>query len=168
MPMGAGLCVRKEIANAYSQFCGRSSIQMTDRQGVSQYGKGDIEISFVCCSCGFGTGVFPQLIMTHLMPQHRISEDYFVRLAEGTYFSDFLLNYKWRGVIPQSPFGPKMLVSLLKTILRYRGVDRKMRFAWVRALFQANRVIQTDLQLKNRQNREVAGHLSSKDQQEAL
>jgi glycosyltransferase involved in cell wall biosynthesis len=155
MPMGAGLCVRKELAIAYSQFCGRSSIQMTDRQGASQFGKGDIEISLVCCSHGLGTAVFPQLKMTHLIPQHRVSEDYFVRLAEGTYFSDFLLNYKWRGVIPQSSFGLKALLSVFKGILLYRGVDRKMRFAWVRALAKANKIISRDLRNNNRQNHEV-------------
>ena len=36
--MGAGLCVRKEVAMAYSQFCDQSSIQITDRQGNSLLG----------------------------------------------------------------------------------------------------------------------------------
>ena len=81
IPMGAGLCVRKEVAIAYSQFCDQSSIQITDRQGESLFGMEDIEISFVCCSHGLGIGVFPELKLTHLIPQHRVSEDYFVRLA---------------------------------------------------------------------------------------
>jgi glycosyltransferase involved in cell wall biosynthesis len=151
MPMGAGLCVLKEVAMAYSQFCDQSSIQMTDRQGDSLLGKGDTEISIVCCSLGLGTGVFPELKLTHLFPQHRISEDYFVRLAEGTYVSDFLLGYKCRNIIPQSPFSLKTLLSVLKTILLYRGVDREIRFAWVRALAKAKRIIETDLRKNNRQ-----------------
>jgi glycosyltransferase involved in cell wall biosynthesis len=149
MPMGAGLCVRKEVAIAYSQFCDHSSIQMTDRQGSSQFGKGDIEISFVCCSHGLGTAVFPRLKLTHLIPQHRLSEDYFVRIAEGTYISDFLLYYKWRRIIPQSPYSIKTLLSIFKTILLYRGVDRKMRFAWLRALTKAKRIIDMDLRRNN-------------------
>jgi glycosyltransferase involved in cell wall biosynthesis len=145
MPMGAGLCVRKEIAMAYDQFCDQSSIQITDRQGASLVGKGDTEISIVCCNLGRGTGVFPELKLTHLIPQHRVSEDYFVRLAEGTYVSDFLLGYKWRHIIPQSPYSVKTLLSVLKTILLYRGVDRKIRFAWARALAKAKRIIDMDL-----------------------
>ena len=151
MPMGAGLCVRKEVAVAYSQYCDQSSIQLTDRQGESLVGKGDTEISFVCCSLGLGTGVFPELKLSHLIPQHRVAEDYFVRLAEGTYVSDFLLGYKWRRIIPQSPFSLKTLLSIVKTILLHRGVDRDIRFAWVRALAKAKRIIEMDLRKNSSQ-----------------
>jgi glycosyltransferase involved in cell wall biosynthesis len=152
MPMGAGLCVRKKVAVAYSQYCDQSSIQLTDRQGESLVGKGDTEISFVCCSLGLGTGVFPELKLSHLIPQRRVAEDYLVRLAEGTYVSDFLLGYKWRRIIPQSPFSIRTLLSVLKTILVYRGVDRDIRFAWVRALAKARRIIEMDLRKNNRQS----------------
>ena len=157
MPMGAGLCVRKEVAVAYSQFCEQSSIQMTNRQGGAQFGKGDIEISFVCCSHGFGTAVFPRLKLTHLIPQHRLSEEYFVRIAEGTYISDFFLYYKWRRIIPQSPYSIMTLLSILKTVLLYRGVDRDIRFAWVRALAKANRIVKADL----RKNYDMAARVPS-------
>ena len=96
--------------------------------------------------------MFPELKLTHLIPRHRVSEDYFVRLAEGTYLSDFLLDYKWRHIIPQSPFGVKTLLSVLKTILLYRGVDRNKRFAWVRALVKARRIVQMDLRKNKSQN----------------
>jgi len=161
MPMGAGLCVRKNIAIAYSQFCDQSSIQMTDRQGSAQYGKGDTEISFFCCSHGLGTGVFPALKLTHLIPQHRLSESYFTRLAEGTYISDFLLYYKWRQIIPQSLYSVKTMLTILKTILLYRGVDRDIRLAWVRALVKANRIIRADLRKKNEQGSDVAARALS-------
>jgi glycosyltransferase involved in cell wall biosynthesis len=151
MPMGAGLCLRKEVAMAYSQFCDQSSIQITGRQGDSLFGMEDIEISFVCCSNGLGTGVFPELKLSHLIPQHRVSQDYFVRLAEGACLSNFLLHYKWQHIIPQSPFSLKTLLSVLKTILLYRGVDREMRFAWVRALVKAKRIIEMDLRKNNHQ-----------------
>ena len=112
--MGAGLCVRKKVAMAYSEFCDQSSIQITGRQGRLSLGAEDIEISFVCCSHGLGIGVFPELKLTHLIPQRRVSEDYFVRLVEGTCLSNFLLDYKWRQIIPQSPYSIKTLLSVLK------------------------------------------------------
>jgi glycosyltransferase involved in cell wall biosynthesis len=145
IPWGAGLCIRKEIAMVYSQFCGQSSLQITDRQGASLSSGGDTEISFVCCSRGLGTGIFPQLKLTHLIPQHRISEDYIVRFAEGICLSNFLLHYKWQHIIPQSPFSMKTLLSVLKAILLYRGVNRDIRLAWVRALVKAKRIIDMDL-----------------------
>jgi hypothetical protein len=151
IPWGAGLCVRKEVAIAYRQFCDQSTIHITDRQGTALSGGGDTEISFVCCSHGLGVGVFPELKLTHLIPQHRVSEDYIIRFAEATSLSNMLLHYKWGHVIPQSPFGIKTLLSILKTILLYRGIDRKTRFAWVRALAKANRIVRMDLRTHNNQ-----------------
>jgi glycosyltransferase involved in cell wall biosynthesis len=151
IPWGAGLCVRKDLANAYRQFSDQSSLQITSRQGGSLLGceVEDAEIAFVCCSHGLGVGIFPELKITHLIPERRVSEDYIVRFAEGTCLSNFLLYYKWQHTTPQPPFSIKSLLSVLKTILLYRGLDRKLRFAWVRALVKANRIIEADLRKNN-------------------
>jgi hypothetical protein len=162
IPWGAGLCVRKEIAIAYGQFCDQSSLQITDRQGASLVGGGDTEISFVCCSHGLGTGIFPELKLTHLIPQHRVSNDYIIRFAEGTCLSNFLLHYKWQHIGPQSPFSIKTLLSLSKTIVLYRGVDRSIRFAWVRALAKAKRIIDLDLRKNNTRRNDMAAPVASK------
>jgi len=152
IPWGAGLCVRKEVAIAYRQFCDNSTLQITDRKGLSLFGGGDTEISFVCCSHGLGIGLFPELKLNHLIPQNRVSEEYIVRFAEGTSISNMLLHYKWRHVIPQSPFGIKTLLSVCKTVILYRGIDRKTRLAWVRALGKAHKIIKTDLLKQNARN----------------
>jgi hypothetical protein len=149
IPWGAGLCVRKEVSIAYRQFCDQSSIEITDRRGMSLVGGGDTEISFVCCSRGLGVGIFPELKITHLIPQRRVSEDYIVRFAEGTCLSNNLLRYKWQHINPRSPFSIKNLVSVLKTILLYRGVDRDIRFALLRGVIKANRIIKADLRKHN-------------------
>jgi glycosyltransferase involved in cell wall biosynthesis len=156
IPWGAGLCVRKEIAIAYCQFCDQSSFQMTTHHGE------DTEIAFVCCSRGLGVGIFPELKITHLIPQPRISEDYIVRFTEDINISNNLLRYKWQHIIPQSPFSIKTLLSVLKTILLYRGVDRDIRFAWVRALAKANRIIEMDLRKNKVQSTTIAARVHSK------
>jgi hypothetical protein len=145
VPWCVGLCLRKEVGMAYSQFCDQSSIQITSRQGASLFGGEHIEISFVCCNHGLGIGIFPELKLTHLIPKGRLSEDYLVRMMEDSSLSGLLLYYKWQHIIPQSPFSIKTLLSVLKTILLYRGVDRDIRFAWVRALIKANKIIKMDL-----------------------
>jgi hypothetical protein len=161
IPWGAGLCVRKEMAIAYRQFCDQTSIQITGRKGTALIAGEDTEICFVCCSHGLGVGIFPELKITHLIPERRVSEDYIVRFAEGTCLSNFLLHYKWQHIIPQSPLSAKTLLSVLKTILLYRGVDRKMRFAWVRALATAKRIIEADLRKNNNQVPAIATSLPS-------
>jgi glycosyltransferase involved in cell wall biosynthesis len=161
IPWGAGLCLRKEVAIAYRQFCDQTSIQITGRLGESLVCGEDTEIVFVCCSRGLGVGIFPELKLTHLIPQRRVSEDYLIRFAEGTCLSNFLLRYKWQHIIPQSPFSIKTLLSVLKTILLYRGVDRKMRFAWVRALAKAKRIIEMDLRENNGQTYHMGARVPS-------
>ena len=150
IPWCAGLCLRKEVGMAYSQFCDQSSIQITSRQGASLFGGEDIEISFICCDQGLGIGIFPDLKLTHLIPKRRLSEDYLVRMMEDSSLSGLLLYYKWQHVIPQSSFSIKTLLSVLKTILLYHGLDRDIRFAWVRALVKANKIIRMDLRKNNR------------------
>jgi glycosyltransferase involved in cell wall biosynthesis len=150
IPWCAGLCLRKEVGLAYNQLFDRSSIKITSRQGAHLFGGEDIEISFVSCSRGLGVGIFPQMKLTHLIPKCRLSKDYLVRMMEDSSLSGLLLSYKWQQTLPQSPFNIKMLLSVLKTILLYRGVYRDIRFAWMRALIRANRIIQTDLRKNKR------------------
>ena len=90
IPWSAGLCIRKEVAIAYCQFCDQSSLQIISHQGEGLLGGEDTEMCFVCCSHGLGVGIFPELKMTHLIPQRRVSEDYLVRFAEGTSISNTL------------------------------------------------------------------------------
>jgi hypothetical protein len=151
MPWGAGLCVRKAVAAAYCQSCERSSIQISDRVGTTDLlSGGDKEIAFVCCTQGFGFGIFPELRITHLIPRHRISEKYLIQVIGGTVISDILLDYKWLNITPASPLGVRVLLSVLKTLLIHSGIDRRVRFASVRALAKANRIIDADRKRRER------------------
>jgi glycosyltransferase involved in cell wall biosynthesis len=161
IPWSAGGCIRKEIAIAYCQFCDQSSLQIISHQGEGLLGGEDTEMCFVCCSRGLGVGIFPELKMTHLIPQRRVSEDYIVRFAEGTTVSNNLLCYKWRHIIPQSPFGIKNLFSIFKTVLLYRGVDRDVRFALMRGLVKARKIIEADLRKNKDQIYNVAPRIPS-------
>jgi hypothetical protein len=107
------------------------------------------EIALVCCTQGSAFGIFPDLKITHLIPRHRVSEDYIVRLVEGIKLSDLLLDYKWLNIIPASPRCVRVLLSVLKTILLHTSIDRRTRFASVRALAKANRIIDADLKKKS-------------------
>jgi glycosyltransferase involved in cell wall biosynthesis len=145
IPWGAGLCIRKEIAQAYCKFFERSRIQLPGPRGNALSRSEDKEISLVCCRNGLGVGIFPELKLQHLIPQSRVSEDYMVRLGEGIMVSNLLLDYKWWNIIPRTPFDLDGMLSILKTLLLRRGVDRRMGFAGVRAALKASQIIRTDL-----------------------
>ena len=99
-PWGAGLCVRAKVAAAYGQSMSQSAILISGRSGRALLSGEDVEISIVACNLGLGMGVFPELKLIHLIPKERISENYLLKLFEGTTTSDQLLAYKWQGVNP--------------------------------------------------------------------
>ena len=87
-------------------------------------------------------GVFPELKLIHLIPKERISENYLLKLFEGTTTSDQLLAYKWQGVTPSNPRSLFGMLSVLRHILVLRGMRRRMYLATVRAALQTRRIIE--------------------------
>lgn len=144
-PWGAGLCVRSEIAKEYCRLSEQSAIKITDRRGDSLLSCGDVEISYVARHHGFGTGVFPELKLIHLIPKERLSADYLLNLYQASGTSYFLLTYNWTGSLPKHPFRPRALLSMLKNCLTKRGLDRRRYFADVRAVIEARRLVAAQL-----------------------
>ena len=140
-PWGAGLCVRREIAVAYCELNEQSGLKITGRKGKSLVSCEDVEISYVALHRGFGTGVFPELKLVHLIPKERLSTDYLLKLCQASHTSYLLLTYKWSGDVPNDPFRPRALLSVLKNWLTRRGLDRRRYFADVRAVTEARRLI---------------------------
>ena len=93
MPCGAGLCVRKNVAEYYAQLhaTGRRKL-LLDRAGKSLLSGGDSDLAICACDLGLGMGLFTSLKLTHLIPEARLTEDYLVRLVEGLACSSILLN----------------------------------------------------------------------------
>ena len=92
LPVGAGMCVRREIALAYVNEAKRSKLRASlDRCGASLGSAGDTDMAMLACALGWQRGVFTSLRLRHLIPPERVTEDYLVRLAEGISFSGFVV-----------------------------------------------------------------------------
>jgi hypothetical protein len=85
--------------------------------------------------------VFPALKISHLIPKRRITEDYLLKLYEGSRTSNLMLAYKWRGISVASPFTVRGILSILKNYFVRHGIDRGMYFANLRATITARRLI---------------------------
>jgi glycosyltransferase involved in cell wall biosynthesis len=133
MPWGAGLCVRANVAAAYGQFSRQSTVQISGRSGTILLSGEDKEIAYVACRSGLGMAIFPELKLIHLIPKERVSEDYLLRLYEGTMTSNYLLRYKWQGLNPQSPRSISGFIEMLANGLVRRGIQRRLYFAQRRA-----------------------------------
>jgi glycosyltransferase involved in cell wall biosynthesis len=140
-PVGAGLCVRADVAKAYRDMYDNSAIQLKSREGDSLLGHEDFEISYVACRMGLGMGVFPTLKLTHLIPGWRITEDYLVRLFEGSRTSNMLLAHKWQGTPIASSFTVDGIASALVNTVALRGLVRRLYFANLRASIKAKRLL---------------------------
>ena len=140
-PWGAGLCVRRGVAEAYWRLGQETKHPVTGRIGNVLLSGDDIELCYVASKLGFGVGIFPELKVLHLIPKERISESYLVRIGKGTRISNILLDYKWFGTRPRSSLSFRNLLALGKNILTKRGIHRRMYIAKWRAVITARKLL---------------------------
>ncbi len=112
VPYGAGLCVRKIVAQKYAKLLRDQPKRAgMDRKGKVLTSGGDIDLAFTACDIGLGIGQFTSLKVTHLIPGFRLQEDYLLRLMEGINYSIIMLKY-FRGQMPSR-------ISWRKKLLQY-------------------------------------------------
>jgi glycosyltransferase involved in cell wall biosynthesis len=103
-PIGAGMVVRREVAEAYAELVARSPIrQSLDRSGKGLLGCGDMDMALTACDLGMGKGVFKFLRLDHLIPPERTTHEYFLKIYEGSCLSRIVLNYIRHEIIPPHP-----------------------------------------------------------------
>jgi glycosyltransferase involved in cell wall biosynthesis len=102
-PYGAGLCVRRRVADAYAQALHNDPRRCAlDRTGTGLISGGDTDFVHKACDLGLGTGIFTRLHVTHLIPTARLDERYLLRLIEALAYSKVMLD-SLRGIIPSKP-----------------------------------------------------------------
>lgn len=80
-PIGAGLVLRREAAEFYTQQVTGSSTRLTlGRTGKKLISGEDNDIVLTVLEAGWSVGYFPQLELTHLIPSSRLSKDYLAKL----------------------------------------------------------------------------------------
>jgi glycosyltransferase involved in cell wall biosynthesis len=140
-PIGAGLCIRRAVAEAYIEYCTTSTIQISGRKGSSLAAHEDYEICYLACRNGLGMGVFPELEIVHLISKERVTDQHMLKLVESVTLSGLLLSYKWTGSIPKSSYSARGAIRILVNILNRHGFDRRVYFAELRANIAARRLL---------------------------
>jgi GT2 family glycosyltransferase len=99
-PFGAGLCVRRSVAQDYLQKAlSDSKRRALDRVGSGTGSAGDTDLAYCAIDLGMGIGTFCRLKLTHLISEKRLTEDYIVRLSAGLRASGEVL----RSLRPSAP-----------------------------------------------------------------
>ena len=95
LPTGAGMCVNREVARQYLEDVEKDAVRVAlDRSGTELSSSGDFDLALTACDLGFGTGVFKELCLTHLIPASRISSEYLLQIVEETAFSNAILQVR--------------------------------------------------------------------------
>jgi hypothetical protein len=111
---------------------------MGDQPG---YG-GDTDLAYTGCSIGYGMGVFPQLVITHLIPSRRSTTEYLMRNLEAHEYSHVLQHYYRHGSLPPQP-SLRGRVSRWLTWLQGNALERAMMAAEDRSRAAARETIRT-------------------------
>jgi glycosyltransferase involved in cell wall biosynthesis len=123
VPNGAGLCVKRSVAEKYSSLTTTEPQRLNlDRKGQSLISCGDVDLACTACDIGLGTGLFTSLKLTHLIPPNRLKEDYLLKLAEASGYSSVIVE-SLRGKYPNLP--PTTPLSKMRKIYqRLRNFTR--------------------------------------------
>lgn len=104
IPYGAGLCVRRAVAQAYRRNVADHPVRRRlDRKGTSLVSSGDTDLVLTGCDLGLGTGLFTSLRLTHLIHAARLTERYMEQmLREMTYSLAILASVRGHPPNPDS------------------------------------------------------------------
>jgi glycosyltransferase involved in cell wall biosynthesis len=142
-PWGGGLCVRRAVADAYlAQTSSNPNRLQLDPMGDQPGYGGDTDLAYTGCSIGLGMGVFPQLVITHLIPSRRSTMEYLLRNFEAHEYSHVLQNYYRSGALPAAV----TLRGLARRWLRWvsgDALERAILAAETRSHSAARRTIAT-------------------------
>jgi glycosyltransferase involved in cell wall biosynthesis len=147
-PYGAGMCVRRVVAQTYERKCAEQLMNAElDRVGNRLTSAGDLDLAWTALDLGFGVGRFRDLRLLHLIPKERLSEDYLIRLHAGFSYSNTILWFG-RGITKGKPTSDwRGNLRHVFACIRLRGVRRRMYFACRKAasdawsLLEANGVL---------------------------
>ena len=120
-PCGAGLCIRKVVANKYLKLAHNDPKRMNlGRKGKIILSGEDIDLAYTSSDLGLGMGLFTSLKLIHLMPASRLSEDYLLKVVKGSTYSQVILD-SLRGIIPpKRSLSSKLLLQIRRSLMEPR------------------------------------------------
>jgi glycosyltransferase involved in cell wall biosynthesis len=132
-PWGAGLCIRREVADAYVREVADNPVRTAlDLRGKTLLYGGDTDIAYCGCRMGYAKGVFGKLRVTHLIPAERCTSAYLCRVARGRGYSEVLHGYALQGILPApEPLSLSRVLHYIRSALK-PGVQRSVAFAYLK------------------------------------
>jgi glycosyltransferase involved in cell wall biosynthesis len=127
LPFGAGLCVRREVAEDYANKVATTPLrQMLGRTGRGLGSGDDSDLAFCAHDLGMGTARFISLQLVHLIPKERLTEDYIVRLNAGFARSGEVLHALRSNSLRHQDRPPMRQLRYLYNLWKKKGMEKKI------------------------------------------
>lgn len=145
-PYGAGFCLRRSVWTTYQQRVVNDPNRLAlGRTGTSLASAEDMDLWYECLEMGLGSGLFPELRLTHLIPPNRLKPEYLLRLVEANHYCLTLLKcIRGYEKVPAPSRGWRWVKAWGRRImqeLKLRGetaFERQFRRAWGRGIRRAH------------------------------
>lgn len=140
IPPTAGMALRRQVAEAFIRLVENDSRrQLIGRRGKSGLMNGeDTDLALTACDLGLGMGQFKNLHLTHLVPEEKLSEEYLLRLTEGSYYCGYLLDaFRGRKVGRATAGGVRSFLGKIKRLVFWPAHERRFFEAKMRARLRA-------------------------------
>jgi glycosyltransferase involved in cell wall biosynthesis len=137
-PWGAGMCVRKEVAEKYLTILYKEPYRLElGRKGKKRLSCEDMDIAHFTCGIGYGKGMFKELNATHLVPTAKMQLDHLVSTVYWNTYSYSIQNYLMSGIWPEMRVTRfTRLAGRVRKMLKNR-IERKFENAKKRAVKDA-------------------------------
>jgi len=142
LPCGAGMCVRRQVADAYAQAAKTHPLRIfLDRRGASLASSGDTDLAYTACDLNLGMGQFVDLKLQHIIPPGRTTREYLLKLHEGMIFSGEILSFIRDKEISLRPHPLKNQLRHVLRMIQLAPFERKMYWAGQRGQKSARECI---------------------------
>ena len=143
-PMGAGMVVRRKVAAHYRDLALHNPVrQALGRSGKKLGGGEDGDMALCGFELGLGTGRFPELELTHLIPAQRLALRYFEGIHEGFGYSSVVIEAIHKNApAPGRVRAGALRIFLLRILLFVTGknrAERRIRLAMKKGALRASR-----------------------------
>jgi glycosyltransferase involved in cell wall biosynthesis len=147
MPVGAGMCIRREVGQQYVHLLETDSRRLLlgrrGKTGKILASNEDTDMALSALDIGLGIGKFARLKLTHIIPASRLTEEYLLKILKGIVYSMKIMHYL-RGV-PEEPevhsWRRKVRIFLYNTFIM-TPLERKCMLATKEAKDLADQQIQ--------------------------
>jgi glycosyltransferase involved in cell wall biosynthesis len=132
LPPGAGMAVRRAVAERYRELTLRDPLrQALGRSGKNLAAGEDSDMALCSLALELGTGRFPELELTHLIPSRRLTLDYLEGIHQGFGYADVVLKaIHNREALEQGTQSLKNLLLPVFLLASGKGpVERRIRLA---------------------------------------